>query len=57
MEGVYCDRCGEGEEVWLEEHQQWAEEWVVVEMFTELRGGCGICWVVGHQFATKEKEQ
>jgi hypothetical protein len=58
LDGVYCDRCGEGEEVWLEEHEHWAREWAVVEeKFTELRDGCAICWVVGQQYVTKEEEQ
>jgi len=58
MGGVCCDRCGEGEEVWLEAHENWAREWAVVEeRFTELRGGCAICWVVGQQYVTKEEEQ
>lgn len=58
IEAVCCDRCGEGEEVWLEEHEGWAGEWgVVEERFTELRGGCAMCWVVGQQFKTKEEEQ
>jgi superfamily II DNA helicase RecQ len=58
MGAVCCDRCGEGEEVWLAEHERWAREWEVVErMFTELRSGCAICWVVRQQFVTEEEEQ
>jgi superfamily II DNA helicase RecQ len=53
-----CDRCGEGEEVWMEEQEKWTREWAVVEeAFTELREGCAICWVVGQEFKTAEEEQ
>ena len=38
IEAAGCDRCGEGEEVWIEEHVDWAQEWAAVEeTFTELR--------------------
>jgi superfamily II DNA helicase RecQ len=58
IEAAGCDRCGEGEEVWMEEHEGWAQEWAVVEeMFTELRDGCAICWLIGQEFQTKEEEQ
>ena len=58
IEAVGCDRCGEGEEAWLEEQQKWSQEWAVVEeAFTELREGCAICWVVGQEFRTAEEEQ
>ena len=53
-----CDRCGEGEEVWIEEQEKWTREWAVVEeAFTELREGCAICWLVGQEFKTAEEEQ
>ena len=53
-----CDRCGEGEEVWIEEQEKWTQEWAVVEeAFTELREGCAICWLVGQEFKTAEEEQ
>jgi superfamily II DNA helicase RecQ len=53
-----CDRCGEGEEKWLEEQEKWAREWAVVEeTFTELRNGCAICWVIGQEYQGKEEEQ
>ena len=58
IEAVGCDRCGEGEEAWLQEHEDWAREWATVEeRFTELRNGCAICWLVGQEFWTKEEEQ
>jgi superfamily II DNA helicase RecQ len=58
IEAVGCDRCGEGEEAWLQEHENWAQEWAAVEeKFTELRSGCAICWLVGQEFQTKEEEQ
>ena len=58
IEGVRCDRCGEGEEAWLQEHEGWAREWAVVEdRFSALRNGCAICWLVGQEFRTKEEEQ
>ena len=57
IEAVGCDRCGEGEEAWLQEHENWAREWAAVEeRFTELRTGCAICWLVGQQFPTQEEE-
>jgi hypothetical protein len=53
-----CDRCGEGEEVWIEEQERWSQEWAVVEeAFTELREGCAICWLVGQEFETATEEQ
>ena len=44
IEAVRCDRCGEGEDAWLEEQERWAREWArVEEAFGELRNGCAIC--------------
>jgi superfamily II DNA helicase RecQ len=58
IESAGCDRCGEGEQVWVKEQTEWAQEWEAVEeMFNELRNGCAICWVVGQQFQTQEEEQ
>lgn len=58
IEAVGCDRCGEGEKAWLQEHEVWAWEWAAVEeKFTELRKGCAICWLIGQEFQTKEEEQ
>jgi superfamily II DNA helicase RecQ len=58
IEAAGCDRCGEGEEVWIEEHVDWAQEWAAVEeTFTELRNGCAICWLVGQEYRTREEGQ
>ncbi|KAH8686638.1 hypothetical protein GQ44DRAFT_720826 [Phaeosphaeriaceae sp. PMI808] len=58
IESAGCDRCGEGEQQWLEEHERWAREWEVVEkVFNELRQGCAICWLVGQEVETDEEEQ
>jgi hypothetical protein len=58
IEGVSCNRCREGEDGWLEEHERWAREWAAVEAkFSELQNGCAICWLVGQEFWTKEEEQ
>jgi superfamily II DNA helicase RecQ len=58
IEAVGCDRCGEGEQAWLKEHESWAREWAAVEeQFNELRNGCAICWLVGQEYRTKEEEQ
>jgi len=58
IDAVCCDRCGEGEGVWLEEQEKWAREWAIVEeTFGELRNGCAICWVVGRQSATRGEDQ
>jgi superfamily II DNA helicase RecQ len=58
IEAVSCDRCGEGEGAWLQEQEDWAQEWAAVEeRFTELRRGCAICWLIGQEFQTKEEEQ
>jgi superfamily II DNA helicase RecQ len=58
IDAVHCDRCGEGEDAWLEAQERWAGEWATVEeAFTELRNGCAICWLVGQEHATKEEDQ
>jgi hypothetical protein len=44
IDAVDCDRCGEGENAWLEAQERWASEWAIVEeAFTELRNGYAIC--------------
>lgn len=53
-----CDRCGEGERVWVAAQEEWAREWKAVEqVFNEVRDGCAMCWVVGQEFVTREEEQ
>jgi superfamily II DNA helicase RecQ len=37
VEAVGCDRCGEGEQQWLEAQEGWAREWeAVVRVFNEI---------------------
>jgi superfamily II DNA helicase RecQ len=58
VDAVRCDRCGEGEDAWLQEQERWAREWAAVEeIFTELRSGCAICWLIGQEYQTREEEQ
>ncbi len=58
IDRVCCNRCREGEELQLEEHENQAREQAVVEeKFTELRGRCAIYQVVRQQYVTKEEKQ
>jgi superfamily II DNA helicase RecQ len=58
INAVRCDRCGEGEDAWLEEQESWAREWATVEeAFSELRNGCAICWVVGQEHAARQEDE
>jgi superfamily II DNA helicase RecQ len=56
IEAVGCDRCGEGEQQWLEEQESWVREWEAVErVFNEVKVGCVLCWVVGPEEAAEEE--
>lgn len=58
FESAGCGRYGEGEQVWVDEHKEWAGERAVVEeKFNKLQNRCAIYWVVGQEFSTKEEEQ